>query len=133
LAIRDSLFLPADILDGNPVEGNVLPNSTRKIKIDWLKFERPANYTPPSGVWKRFWGETYYEWKNFALGFYSAHLDLTYGTKGEEVKKTAYFLVFPWELVLVIAVILLVVFWGGKKLIRRYNKFIIEKARAGMQ
>ena len=131
ITIRDTIFLPAEVLDANPVEGNVLPNSTRKIKVDWIKYERPMDYVAPTGPFKKFWSDTYYEWKNFAVGLYSAHLNVAYGAQGQQIKKTVFFFVFPWQLVLVMLVIFIILFWGGKKIIKRYNKFIVQKAMAG--
>jgi hypothetical protein len=132
ITIRDTLFLPAEVLNANPVEGNVLPNSTRKIKVDWVKYERPSDYVAPTSFFKRFWGDVSYEWKNFAVGLYSANFNVSYGLQGQHVKKTSFFFVFPWELIIVMIVVFVVLFWGGKKLIKRYNKFIIEKARNGI-
>lgn len=128
IIIRDTLFLPAERLDANPVEGNVLPNSTRKINVDWIKYERPFDYIAPTGIFAKFWSNVSYQWKNFAVGLYSANLNVEYGTQGTHVKKTAFFFVFPWQLVVVMLFVFIIVFWGGKKLIKRYNKFIVEKA-----
>lgn len=130
IKIRDTLFIPTETLDANPSEGNALPNSTRKITVNWVKYERPLDYTEPTSFPSKFWSNASYEWKNFALGLYSAHLNVSYGLKGEQVKKTVFFFVFPWELVIVMIIVLLIVFFGGRTLIRRYNKLIIEKARA---
>jgi hypothetical protein len=132
ITIRDTLFLPAEVLDANPGQGNVLPNSTRKIKVDWVKYEHPSDYVAPTSFFKRFWGDVSYEWKNFAVGFYSANFNVSYGLQGQHVKKTSFFFVFPWELILVIIIVFAILYWGGKKLIKRYNKFIIEKARNGI-
>ena len=133
ITIRDTIFFPADYLNANPVEGNVLPNSTRKIKVDWIKYQRPIDYVVPTGFFKKFLSDVVYQWKNFAVGLYSANLNVEYGTQGAHAKKTVFFFVFPWQLVLVMLLIFIIVFWGGKKLIKRYNKFIIEKARTGMK
>jgi hypothetical protein len=131
ITIRDTLFLPSEVLDANPIEGNVLPNSTRKIKVDWVKYERPADYVAPTSFFKKFWSEAGYEWKNFAIGLYSAHFNVTYGTQGEHIKKTAFFFVFPWQLLLLMLLLIIIVLGGGKRLIQRYNRFIIDKARTG--
>lgn len=131
ITIRNTFFLPSEKLDANPVEGNVLPSSTRKFKIDWVEYERAIDYTAPTNALKKFWGDVVYQWKNFAVGLYSANLNIEYGTQGTHAKKTTFFFVFPWQLLLVMLVVFIIVFWAGKKLIRRYNRFIIEKARAG--
>jgi hypothetical protein len=133
ITMRDTLFLPAEVIDANPAQGNVLPNSTRKIKVDWIKHERAADYVAPDSFLKKFLSDAGYEWRNFAVGLYSAHFNVVYGLQGQQVKKTAYFFVFPWELLIVLILLFIIVFWGGKKLIRRYNKFIITQARAGMR
>ncbi|MDP2789199.1 MAG: hypothetical protein Q8O46_04110 [bacterium] len=136
ITIRNTLFLPAERLDANPVEGNILPNSTRKFNIDWIEYKRGMDYIAPTGIFAKFWNDISYQWKNFAVGIYSANLNVEYGTQGQHIRKIAFFFVFPWQLVLVMLFVFTVVFWGGKKLIKRYNKFIIEKAiertRAGM-
>lgn len=131
IVIRNSVFWPTEKLDANPVVGNVLPGSTRKFSVDWIKYERPADYVPPSGFFNKFWNDVGYQWKNFAVGLYSANLKVAYGVSGAEAKSSAFFFVFPWQLVLVMLVVFFLFFWGGGKLIRRYNRFVIEKARAG--
>ncbi|OGI90574.1 hypothetical protein A2911_00405 [Candidatus Nomurabacteria bacterium RIFCSPLOWO2_01_FULL_40_15] len=132
IKIRDTIFLPTETLDANPVEGNVLPGSTRKIKVDWIKYERPVDFVEPTGIFAKFWSDTYYQWKNFAVGLYSANLNVSYGLQEQQVKKTVFFFVFPWQLVLVMVLLFIIIFWSGKKLIKRYNRFIIERARAGI-
>ncbi len=128
VTIRNTIFLPAAYLDANKVEGNVLPRSTRKINVDWIKHERGEGYVAPTNFVSKFFSDAYFQWKNFAVGLYSANLNVAYGSQGTQVKKTAFFFVFPWQLLIILFVIFIIVFWGGKKLIKRYNKFIIEKA-----
>jgi hypothetical protein len=130
IVIHDTIYLPADRLNGNPVEGNILPGSTRKFNVDWVRYERPFDYVPPANFFKKFFSEALYEWKNFAVGFYFANLNLTYGTHGQHAEKTKIFFVFPWELLVVLLCLFFLVFFGGKRLIRRYNRWIIAKARA---
>lgn len=133
ITIRNTFFIPTEKLDANPVEGNILPNSTRKFNVDWVNYKHPADYKIPTGMIEKFFGEVSYQWKNFAVGLYSAKLSLDYGLKGDHVAKTVYFFVFPWQLVLVMLVVFTVLYWGGKKFIKRYNKHIIDKARASMK
>jgi hypothetical protein len=126
LTVRDTVFLPAAHLNANIAVGNILPNSTRQFTIDWVKNPSP---TPPEG----FFANVAYQWQNFAIGLYSAHLNLAYGTKGLHVAKTAWFFVFPWQLALCIFVVLFIVWWGGKTVLVRYNRYIIRKAQAGLE
>ena len=132
IVIRNTVFWPTEKINANPVVGNVLPGSTRKFSVDWIEYSRSADYVAPSGFFKKFWSDVGYQWKNFAVGLYSANLKVAYGMSGAEAKGSAFFFVFPWQLVLVMLVVLFLLFWGGSKLIRRYNRFIIEKARAGV-
>ncbi|MFA5791892.1 MAG: hypothetical protein WC884_02550 [Candidatus Paceibacterota bacterium] len=132
IIIRDTIFFPTERLNANPTEGNVLPVSTRKFNVHWIKYERSKDYIAPANFFKKFLDDTYYQWQNFAIGLYSANLNVSYGLQGQHIKKTTFFFVFPWQLALVMLLVFVIVFWGGKKLIKRYNKFIIDKARVGM-
>ncbi len=133
LKIKNTFFITADKLDGNPVSGNILPNSTRRFDITWIKSPRTEDYSAPSGFISKFFDDVKYQWRNFAFSLYTAKLSLTYGTQNILTKDKATFFVFPWQLLLVIFIILFIVIWGGKKLLKKYNKFIIEKARANIQ
>ncbi len=133
IIIRNSIFLPTENIDANSSEGNILPSSTRKFKVDWIKYERAMDYVTPTSFFKKFFSDASYQWRNFAVGLYSANLNVAYGSSGEHAKDTVFFFVFPWQLVLVLIVLFIIVFWGGKGLIKRYNRFIIEKARGGQK
>jgi hypothetical protein len=129
LTIRDTIFFPAQVLDANPGAGNVLPGSTRRLQVDWINYTRPADYVAPTGFFAKFWSNVSYQWKNFAIGLYSANLNVAYGTNNQHAKATVFFFVFPWQLALVMLIIAILVIWGGGAILKRYNKFIIEKAR----
>lgn len=132
IIMRNTVFIPADKIDANPTEGNVLPGSTRKYSIDWLKYDRGVDYIQPTSFLGKFWSNVVYEWKNFALGFYFADLKLSYGLQEQKANKMLVFFVFPWELVIVMIIVLFVGFFGGRKLLRTYNRYIIKKAQAHM-
>ncbi|MDR3519476.1 MAG: hypothetical protein P4L63_01125 [Candidatus Pacebacteria bacterium] len=129
LTIRDTVFFPAQVLDANPGTGNVLPGSTRRFQVDWINYVRPVDYVTPTSFFPRFWSNVSYQWKNFAIGLYSANLNVAYSTNNQHAKATVFFFVFPWQLILVMLVVIAILFWGGKFTLKRYNKFIIEKAR----
>lgn len=129
IIIRNTFFIKSDVLDANKVEGNILPSSTRKFKVDWLKYERPIDSILTEGMFNKFWDNVTYEWKNFALGLYSANLNIEYGTKQEIANKTVFFFVFPWELFIVMILILITSLLIIKFAISRYNNHIIQKAR----
>lgn len=66
----------------------------------------------------------------FAFGFYKAALTLNWGEKPETLTKNDYFLVLPWWLVLIIVIVLVGLYFGLTKGIKRYNQWIIKKYSA---
>lgn len=128
IVLRNTFYILADRINGNPVEGNILPNSTRKFVVEWVKNPRSSDYVKPTGMFANFYDQVAYQWQNFAFGFYFAKLDLSYGALDIASNKYLYFFVFPWQLLLVLVLILTIVFFGGGKLVGRYNNYIIEKA-----
>ena len=82
------------------------------------------------GFFKKFLSTVGYQWRNFAIGIYSANLQIAYGSSGEGAQDSVWFFVFPWQLSLVLVLLFILIFFGGRALLRRYNRYIIEKARA---
>ncbi len=132
ITMRDLVYLPAARIDANPSNGNILPNSTRRFDVDWVKHPRPKDYISPTGTINKFFDQALYQWRNFAMGPYFVKMSLLYGTEASRISKNVFIFVFPWQLILCLLIIFIIVFWGGKKLIKRYNRHIIKKARAGM-
>ncbi len=122
IVIRDTVFIKAATLNANAVTGNILPGSVRQFTVEWLKHKAPQ---PVQG----FFNAVSYQWQNFALGLYSAHLKLAYGTQGLTSSKSVWFFVFPWQLVVCIVAVLAIVFKGGALLLKRYNRYIIRQAQ----
>jgi hypothetical protein len=132
IKMHDLIYIPEDTIDANPGGGNILPKSTRKFNVDWVKKPRSKDYIAPTGLIANFFDQALYEWHNYAFGPYFAKLNVLYGTNATRATETVFFFVLPWQLLICLAVIFIIVFWGGKKLIRRYNRHIIQKARLGM-
>jgi hypothetical protein len=132
LTLRNMLFIKADTLNANPVEGNILPQSTRKFSLEWLKNKEVTLQKEGSFIAKYF-NTVSYQSKNFAFGLYFAKLTLAYGSQGSTTSDSLMFFVFPWQLLLFVFCILVVVYFIGKKLIRKYNRYVIEKARMSVQ
>lgn len=132
ITLRNIFYFRSGRLDANAVSGNVLPNSTRLFNIDWIKYSRDKNYIPPTSFVPAFFDQASYQWKNFAIGPYLAKLNLSYGMQNLQASKTIFFFVFPWQLIICLAVVFVIVFWVGGKLLKRYNQYIIKKARASM-
>jgi uncharacterized integral membrane protein len=133
ITIRNLFYIPAARINANAVSGNILPHSTRLFNIEWLKYKADTNEAPGGSFINQFFKRASYQWKNFAVGPYMAHLDLYYGAQNtNHSSKNVFFFVFPWQLLVIIFIVLAVVIFIGKKLLKRYNKNIIEKARLGM-
>ena len=110
---RKSESVPA-----NPLGGNVLPKSVRRLEARWLKSE---DHNTDGGFFK----ELSNEWHNFALGRYKAVLNMEWSATQEPLTGTVTFWVFPWR-VLLVALIIIVILLSGLK---GYNKMIINSAK----
>ena len=128
LVMRDTIGLTADRVPGNPVDGNVLPQSTRRIETAWVGRDGAKGLIPDG-----FFDAALYELHNFAFGRYGAHLELAYGTKGEKTNSVIHLWVFPWQLILIIVLLFLIIFFGTRGAIRHYNKWVIGRAEAMLE
>jgi len=94
----------------NPVEGNVLPNTTRRLETFWIK-DLDINENG-------FFTELKNEFKNFGLGKYRAELELTWSdTQGPLIGEVVFW-VIPWRLfsVSVVGVALLLLLSKSRRL-----------------
>ena len=128
---KTSALLPA-----NTGKGNILPASIRKFTVIWTGGEGNVesnkeglpSEAPQSGAKEGFFGMAGKEWNNFTFGRYTADLNLKYGQDNKEVSASYSFLVIPWQLLSVIAVILAMLGFGGVIGLKKYNRWIIAKA-----
>lgn len=97
--------------------GNVLPQSTRKYEITWGEGDR-------NNISKTFFQKVLYEWKNFHFGKYKA-ISLITLPGGDISSKVVSFWVFPWQLILIITTIAIII----TMLFKWYNRWIIKRAR----
>ncbi len=109
-------------LDANKALGNVLPGSVRRFEVRLGEKEAPAVSAP-------FFEQVAFQKENFALGMYTAHLDLSFGNSGKSESKVRYF-VLPWQLITVTVVSLLILLIVLVSLLKQYNKWIIKQARS---
>lgn len=123
VTIKNMLGMTSNVLNANTHEGNVLPSSVRKFELSWNGTDgKIEGMEKPDG----FISTVKYQMNHFALGYYTAHLELTYGA-GDELESSAKtgFFVFPWQLLVVVLLGLFVIIL----LLRSYNKMIIKKAQ----
>ncbi len=120
ITIRNMVGIRSARFDANPTKGNVLPDSTRRFEVRWGE---------DTEIPEDFFGAVAYQWNHFALGVYHAKIALSYGSMSDRDGTTI--VVFPWQLMVILAIIGVAVWFGGGKLIKRYNRWIIKKAQLG--
>ncbi|MEI6565268.1 MAG: hypothetical protein WCR20_01215 [Verrucomicrobiota bacterium] len=129
VTVRNMFYMPVSKINANIVSGNILPHSTRLFSgIDWTYNTTGIKESVPVG----FFNAVSYQWKNFALGPYFVHLDLAYGSNSTHSVKNIMLFVLPWQLLIIIIIILAIVIFGGREILKAYNKSIIERARMGI-
>ncbi|MDP2643028.1 MAG: hypothetical protein Q8P62_04255 [Candidatus Peregrinibacteria bacterium] len=134
--IKNTFWLTADEFDANKTNGNVLPNSTRRFVTTWDGIDKDdlkedvVLKDENLGGKKGFFDTVSYQWNHFAMGMYTAKLGLTYGSDAKIAGDSFIFFVLPWQLMIVMALIILVVFFVLRFGIRKYNKWVINNALA---
>ncbi len=129
ILIKNIVGLKAKILNANPTDGSVLPRSIRRFETAWINGgggqqdpEAKASQIP-SG----FLEAAKYEWHNFAFGYYTANLNITFGPNNNTASEKLRFFVLPWQLISIFVVILLIILIILRFLLRRYNRYIISR------
>ena len=123
------------ILAGNPVDGNVLPKSVRRFSTIWTEkggelIQQPVIDLPKSDALS-FWESAQYQMRNFKFGRYTATLKLAFGTDGlQSDSQQVSFYIVPWQLFLILIPLLIIVVLILIWMIKRYNRYIIKRARA---
>jgi hypothetical protein len=110
---RQSAVLPFNI---QPSIGNVLPKSIRRFDLSWVKRAMDGS----ASEWSQ-------EWQNFALGYYTAELNITYGAGNTLVTARTSFWVIPWMVSLVGLATLIIIVLILRVLVINYNKSVIRK------
>jgi hypothetical protein len=126
IVFKDTLGLTATKIDGNPVEGNILPDSIRRFETVWQGKSGPKPMADSDQG--NFFDKVGYEWNNFAFGRYTAELNLTYGTENQVATAAFSFWVFPWQLTIFVILLLAFVLFIGRKLLKHYNHWVISQA-----
>lgn len=103
IVVRNMLGMTSATLSVNEPGSNVLPQSTKSFDAVWQ-----------SNPW--------------AFGLYHAVATLTYGQNSTQVTASRWFFVLPLWNTIVIALILIVIFWVLPVGIKRYNKWIVNRA-----
>ncbi|MEY2702893.1 MAG: hypothetical protein RLY43_1531, partial [Bacteroidota bacterium] len=134
IKIKNSFWLTSATLLANKNEGSVLPSSARKFEVVWedelenVKNKKEIVESEESG----FFSTAGKQLKDFHLGFYTAKLNITWGETNQTAKDSFLIFIFPWQLLTIVLFILIIIGFLGRKLIYRYNRWIIAQARANM-
>ncbi len=105
---------------GNIVIQDVFGNSVGKVAVN----DTTSNVLPDSI--RKFDGEYKGGWM---FGMYTANLTLGYGTTGQAITGTVSFWVIPYKLILVGLLVMATLIFVVARLIKMYNKHIIEKSK----
>lgn len=104
IEVRDMFGGLVKNLPVNKDKSNVLPNSIRRF--DEQKLDKP-----------------------WMFGLYTVNLTLGYGTTGQAITNTISFWVIPWKIILAALFILATVIYILRRMIKVYNRRIIENAK----
>lgn len=136
IVIKSLWGTAAKIVPANAGGGNTLPRSIRKYEASWIsrsgdKLQDTTAARPPE-MPQGFWKRVAYEAKYAPVGRYTANLTLTYGTSNQlRSKASLHFWIIPWELLVVAIPSILLTLWLLRFGIKRYNRYVIRKARKG--
>ena len=131
LTITNSIGRTTEVLDANSGQGNVLPGSIRRYEVWWRSKNDDFDSLPKSQPTDlSFINTIKYQWSNFAVGRYKANLHIDYGTNNDSVTKSFAFYVFPWQLLLVELLVLVIGLILIRLILQRYNSWIIKRARS---
>lgn len=146
IVIKNTFGGTAAIIDSNKVEGNVLPGSVRKYSVPWhTKGQRVEDLTKLEEIDMRrlieeesrekqgFFEIAGQQWQSLTIGIYKAELNNVYGDEVEPIKATWRFVIIPWQLLSIIAVILGIFGFIGSRGLKRYNRWLIKQVQAGRQ
>ncbi len=130
IVIKNLIGLKAKILNANRTEGSVLPQSIRRFEMSWVNGgggQEDVKTEASSRNSGGFFEEVKYQISHFAFGYYTANLDITFGENNNTAAGKFRFFVFPWQLLTVFVVSLIVAIVVLRFIVRRYNSYIISK------
>lgn len=130
IKVKNTLQLTSAKLLANKNEGSVLPDSARKFEVSWGQEVQPINSSAEQNTDSPgFFEMAGRQWNDFHFGWYAAKLNLTWGATNQTANASYSFFVIPWQLLIILLIALLILGFLGKIGLRRYNRWIISKAR----
>lgn len=130
IAVKNVFGMNAKILNANRSDGSVLPRSIRRFESSWITSgggEEAPELQSVSVESQGFFAAAVSQAKNFAFGYYTANLDITFGESNNTAHETFRFFIIPWQLLIIGLVVLVVLFVVLRFILKRYNRYIISK------
>lgn len=121
-------------LDANVSQGNVLPNSVRRFEIPWTKLnEDTVNNKVTAASMEEgekigFFQAVKMQKDNFAIGKYTADINVSYGEGKTAVSQTSFW-VIPWQILSLVIGALLIILILISLITKRHNKKLIERVK----
>lgn len=134
IQIKNLFGWVSKILIANPTEGSVLPKSVRKFFSSWTEYggneKQAAVIDPPKEDKLAYWDAVNFQARHFLMGRYTANLKVAYGSKELKSDHAEFvFYIIPWQFLSIAIPLLIIVLWILRRLIKRYNRYIIRKAQ----
>ena len=140
IKIKNTFKLSSATLLANRNGGSILPNSTRKMEILWgqetKKDDNAKSIKETSGFiekvkgqFNKFFVKVGEQWSEFHLGWYVAELNLVWGMTNQTANASYSFFVVPWQLLLVAFIVISIITFLGRRIVKKYNRFIISQAQ----
>ncbi len=123
IKIKNLFGLTSATIQANARKGNVLPDSARKFEEVWGEELQKTD----SGEKLGFFEMAGRQWKEFHFGWYTAHLNLAWAAANQTANATYGFFIIPWQLLLIVIVILAIIGFLGIWGLRKYNRWIVAK------
>ena len=126
-------------LDANSSKGNVLPNSVRRFELVWNKLNQ-NNVIEKGNIENNeliagnqdfkvgFFKAVKMQMDNFAIGKYTASLNLKYGDNKTSSNQIVFW-VIPWQILTLIIGLLILLIIIIKTTMKKYNKRLVEKVK----
>jgi hypothetical protein len=118
ISIKNMIGMKTASIPANQNEGSVLPNSARKFQAIWG--EATGSTT------RGFLDSARSQLANFHFGFYKAELSVVYGATNQSASDSFWFVIMPWQLLIISLLLLGLCVLGLKK----YNSWIISKSKS---
>ena len=129
IKIKNTLRMNSATLLANKNEGSALPGSARKFEVTWGEISQPTNTTEQKTESPGFFEMAGKQWSDFHFGWYTANLNLTWGATNQTANASYSFFVIPWQLLLIILIIAVIIGFLGKIGLKKYNRRIIAQAQ----